>query len=106
MVRLDHALPDQTIDVLKIDVEGADTWVLQGCETLLEQKRVRHIFFEQNEARMKPLGIGRDEAVTFLRSVGYAYEQPEDLKGEWFAYPSEGSARPTALRSSGPFRLE
>ena len=28
MVRVDEELPDIEIDVLKIDVEGADTWVL------------------------------------------------------------------------------
>lgn len=59
------------IDVLKIDVEGADTWVIFGAEKLLREKRIRHIFFEENLGRMEPLNIGRYEAVDFLSSHGY-----------------------------------
>ena len=68
---------DQTIgtnvvvDLLKIDVEGADSWVLQGARRLLTEKRVRQIYFEQNRPRMKALGIGENEAATFLESLGY-----------------------------------
>jgi FkbM family methyltransferase len=71
---LDAALGDDAIvDVLKIDVEGADTWVLQGAENLLRQRRVRQIYFEQNFVRMTALGIREDEAKSFLRSVGYRF---------------------------------
>jgi FkbM family methyltransferase len=59
------------IDVLKIDVEGADTWVLLGAEKLLKDKMVRHIFFEENPVRMKALNIRKTEAIEFLRSCGY-----------------------------------
>lgn len=77
---LDQSIgPDTVVDVLKIDVEGADTWVLQGARELLKQKRVRQIYFEQNFLRMKALGIGEDEAATFLRSMGY---QSSRLSGE------------------------
>lgn len=37
LVRLDQELPDPSIDVHKIDVEAADTWVLFGCEALLKK---------------------------------------------------------------------
>jgi len=33
VVKLDD-LFDQQIDILKIDVEGADTWVLEGAQRL------------------------------------------------------------------------
>ena len=69
LVRLDHELPDSPIDVLKIDVEGADTWVLLGCEALLKKKRIGTIFFEQNRGRMERLGIAPGEAQTFLRDL-------------------------------------
>ena len=69
---LDHMIGDNIIvDLLKIDVEGADSWVLQGAKRLLSEKRVRQIYFEQNRARMKALGIAEDEAATFLDSLGY-----------------------------------
>jgi len=70
--RLDDVIPaDTTILVLKIDAEGADTWVLFGAEKTLRQKRIKHIFFEVNPARMQQLGTRSDEAEEFLRSVGY-----------------------------------
>jgi len=87
LTRLDQELPDAMIDVLKIDVEGADTWVLQGCEALLRQKRIDKIFFEQNTIRMKALGIAEGEALEFLNSLGYACVSFNHEKTEWLAYP-------------------
>jgi FkbM family methyltransferase len=89
---LDAALGDDAIvDVLKIDVEGADTWVLQGAKNLLRKRRVRQIYFEQNLARMKALGVAEDEVADFLRTVGYearilAGEGTEII--EWEARPA------------------
>jgi FkbM family methyltransferase len=59
------------IAVLKVDTEGADTWVLQGCEPLLQARRIRNIFFETNPDRMSELGIEASEAVTLLTKHGY-----------------------------------
>lgn len=87
MVRLDEELPDIEIDVLKIDVEGADTWVLFGCEKLLREKRIRTIFFEQNIGRMKVLGITANEAVDFLESLDYVCVPFGAGESEWIAYP-------------------
>lgn len=88
LVRLDEELPDEVIDVLKIDVEGADTWVLYGCEQLLRKRQIRRIFFEQNSVRMAELGIGANEAMDFLASVGYACIPFGQGGGEWVAYPN------------------
>ena len=87
MVRLDEELPDIDIDVLKIDVEGADTWVLFGCEQLLREKRIRTIFFEQNIGRMEVLGITANEAVDFLQSLDYVCVPFGAGESEWIAYP-------------------
>jgi FkbM family methyltransferase len=65
-VRLDEELPDAKIDVLKIDTEGADTLVLLGCERLLRNRRIQIIYFEQNEPRMKALGVTANTAQSFL----------------------------------------
>ena len=68
------------IAVLKIDTEGADTWVLQGCEELLRAKAIKNIFFEENPSRMRELGIQPGEAGRFLSANGYSIERPgEDL---------------------------
>lgn len=39
------------VDVLKTDVEGADTWVLEGANQLLKDHRIGHIFYEQEPSR-------------------------------------------------------
>lgn len=70
--RLDDVLDSNvTVDVLKIDTEGADTWVLMGAEKLLKEKRIKEIDFEQNKIRLQQLDIANDDAVNFLDSVGY-----------------------------------
>lgn len=77
----------EVIDVLKIDTEGADTWVLYGAKNLLEQKRVKHIFFEHNPTRMKLLNIDINEAKDFLQGLGYIVEQQSFA--DFYAYPKK-----------------
>ncbi|MBD1395331.1 FkbM family methyltransferase [Mucilaginibacter glaciei] len=76
----------ETIDVLKIDTEGADTWVLFGAKKLLQQKRIHHIFYEHNTHRMGLLNIGPNEAADFLKSVGYTVEKY--FGNDFYAYPN------------------
>ena len=45
---LDDLLPSETIDVLKIDVEGGESQVLLGAQRIINEKRVRHIIMEWN----------------------------------------------------------
>lgn len=73
----------QVIDVLKIDTEGADSWVLAGATQLLAARRVGTIFFEQNLVRMAALGIAPDEPFKILESHGYSV-QPLGRGGDQF----------------------
>ena len=83
--RLDLAFTSQEpIAVLKIDTEGADTWVLFGAQDLLKVKSIRNIFFECNPERMAKLGIGKDEAEKFLLDLGYRIESI--APSEYWAY--------------------
>jgi len=79
---VDDIVHDEDISLLKIDVEGADTWVLMGCEKLLKAKRIRNIWYEQNKSRMAALGIQEDEAQKFLRSLGYSVVASNDERAE------------------------
>jgi FkbM family methyltransferase len=74
---------DERIDVLKIDTEGADTWVLQGAKQLLQCKRINHIFFEENIGRMSALGLKPKEAQSLLQDCGYRLEPIGN--DEWYA---------------------
>ena len=91
-VPLDALLPaEMQITVLKIDVEGADTWVLEGCRELLRSRRVARVFYEQNHPRMAALGIAPSAAQSFLASVGYRTEPLTSTTHEvveWEAYPA------------------
>lgn len=72
VVRLDEDLSgERFIEVLKIDTEGADTWVLEGAAGLLREKKIRHIFFEEHRGRMAKLGIQPGRAAELLTSFGY-----------------------------------
>jgi FkbM family methyltransferase len=85
--RLDEIVPDdRKVDVLKVDVEGADTWVLLGAERLLRRKQIKTIFYEQNKPRMKELGIDESDAQRFLQSVGYRVNAMGDASGELVEY--------------------
>jgi FkbM family methyltransferase len=74
------------IDVLKIDTEGADTWVLFGAKRLLKEKKIDHIFFEHNPPRMELLNIAQNEAKDFLEKFDYAVEQHSPT--DFYAYPA------------------
>ena len=92
VVRLDESLAaEQFIDVLKIDIEGADTWALMGAENLLRDKRIGRIFYEENKIRMHDLGISPGHAESFLKSVGYNVRR---LDGSQLSAVSEFEAQP------------
>lgn len=74
------------VEVLKIDTEGADTWVLYGAEMLLKEKKISHIFFENNVGRMKLLNIDQNEPKVFLERFDYKVEQQSAT--DFYAYPN------------------
>lgn len=80
----------EDIALMKIDAEGADTWVLVGSEGLLRARRIKEIWFEQNKPQMRELGIAEEEARRFLSSCGYRAEprsNPKTDNVEWCAVP-------------------
>jgi FkbM family methyltransferase len=72
VVRLDEALTEtDEIAMLKIDIEGADTWAILGAERLLRERRIKNIWWEQNTQRMRQLEIPAAKSVEFLKGLGY-----------------------------------
>lgn len=69
---------DVNIEVLKIDTEGADFLVIKGSKELLKNKRIQHIFWEENIYRASQLGLLGGEAAILLKELGYAVEQIGD----------------------------
>jgi FkbM family methyltransferase len=86
VVKIDQMVPeDRLVALLKIDIEGADTWALLGCERLLRKGLVGEVWYEQHKERMALLGIGEDTAQNYLRSVGYKAIHMGGI--EWCAIP-------------------
>jgi hypothetical protein len=71
--RLDTIVADRQIgrvDLIKLDVEGAEFRVLTGARATLERFRPI-VIFEANDQALQTLGSNRDEVVKFLASQGY-----------------------------------
>lgn len=62
---------DVKIDFLKIDTEGNDARVLHGAEMMLQNKRIKFIFFENNKMQ---LAIGDNLFKTVQYMNRFAYE--------------------------------
>jgi FkbM family methyltransferase len=90
VARLDDVLgAREEVAVLKIDAEGADLWVLEGCEALLASRRIRRVFYEENRPRMAVLGILPGAGAVFLSRCGYrvaAMGDAGDDLVEWAAW--------------------
>jgi len=76
------------IDVLKVDTEGTDSWVLDGARRLLRSHCVRHVFFEQNLPRMTALGIQHDAPFRTLEAYGYKVDAVGGDDGMFHARPA------------------
>jgi len=75
--RLDEIV-DGPISLLKVDVEGAETWVFQGAEELLETQKVDRICFENNHVRARRLGIEQNASIDLLERYGYGIAEKGD----------------------------
>jgi FkbM family methyltransferase len=79
--RLDAKDGLETVGVLKIDVEGHQASVLEGCEGLLRRGAIRDIVFEEHGAYPTP-------ATEFLEHHGYAlFLLDHTLFGPWIGGP-------------------
>lgn len=82
----------ETIDLLKVDVEGAELQVLVGARRMLVEKRVRLLTFEFGQTTFD-MGNSPDDIEAYLKEVGY--ELRNLVEGEP-VFPGRESVR-TAL---------
>jgi FkbM family methyltransferase len=69
--RLDNLVDTADVDVVKIDVEGAELGVLRGSDGLLDRCRPI-VMFESAPPSEDGLGYGKDELFSYLKARNYA----------------------------------
>lgn len=68
---LDKIMEDYFIDVLKIDVEGAELNVLQGAQKLLTAQRVGTLIIEITPAYLSLFNAEKEDIYQMLKIAGY-----------------------------------
>ena len=61
----------KNIDLIKIDVEGAELLVLNGMKKMLEEKRIRKIIFEVNPLMLEGMNKTVNELLVFWEGLDY-----------------------------------
>lgn len=59
------------IDLLKVDVEGAEEKVFHGAKKALQSKKIKAIYCEVIEENLKPFGSSSSQIQNLLKSFGY-----------------------------------
>jgi FkbM family methyltransferase len=101
-IRLDSACREMgidRIDLLKLDIQGAEGAALDGARDLIADRRIGAVFMELNWGAGDPCPATR--AVRLLEEAGYVFASPaEPLRlrpaGEWLRTLSDVIARPGA----------
>jgi hypothetical protein len=78
-----------TVDFIKLDVEGGELSVLQGAQRLLEFAQRPVILAEVQDVRTQPRGYRAREIITYLSAKGY----------KWFSLSAEGALMPLDVRA-------
>jgi FkbM family methyltransferase len=108
-VRLDsacRALGFDRIDLLKLDVQGAEGAALIGAEALLAARRVGTVFMELNWDWGPERSSPATGAVALLEAAGYVFAAPGDPldwrpAGDWLRALSDVIARPREQLEAG-----
>ena len=67
---VDEFLGEQRVDVVKIDIEGAEPLALQGMMKTLERSPALSLFLELNRTSLSEAGKSPDQLISQIRSLG------------------------------------
>lgn len=73
-VTLDGFIDDDNIDLLKIDVEGAELKVIKGAESLIQKHRPVILLELHKSERLEGFGYDSRDVINFLKELEYSIE--------------------------------
>lgn len=80
LVGLDDFLdPSLWPDVIKMDIEGAEIFALEGMKKILAHKKLKALFVESNPEILRVMGKRAQEITDFLRPYGFNFRQFDKL---------------------------
>jgi FkbM family methyltransferase len=83
MVTLDHALDGETsIDIVKIDAEGAEPFILRGMRRILNRNPGIRILLEFAPVHLRRAGIDPHQFLAEISSLGFHIHRIHDESGE------------------------
>ena len=89
------------IDVIKMDVEGAEHAVLEGAHNLL-QKQKPIILLELSDNALQKQGSSAAETLSFLRSLGYDIYSFNKINGQLTKSPDDTNLSDNVVASASP----
>jgi FkbM family methyltransferase len=105
LTTLDAFVPGQTeIGLIKIDVEGHESSVLEGATQLLRQKRIRDIVFEDFPPQPSPVTLRLQAAGYTVFALFPAWRKPLLLTLKEYAAQSRWHGPPNFLGTLNPQR--
>ena len=78
--KLDNVITGEPIDLLKIDAEGAELWILEGAKKLLAQPDIL-LMMEHCPSHLKRNNIEVDHLLSLLKQSGFAFVYSIGKKG-------------------------
>jgi FkbM family methyltransferase len=98
-IRLDSAIREGPLDILKIDVEGYEEHVLKGATALLQNptRRPRLIFIEVHPYVWPAVGTTSDSLLSLLQATRYRVERPNGQLVQGIDFYGEIVARTAAV---------
>ncbi len=65
---------NETIDLLKVDIEGYEYHLLKGAEQLIRSGRIKHILMEINDDMLHANGTSKEQVYSFLKEHGTKFK--------------------------------
>ena len=90
---LDEVLGERVAHGLKIDVEGAERFVLEGARRALAERRLPVIQLEYNHCARTYFGESREPLRDLLAAYGYSFMRPDDAGTLWPEHVGRGGGR-------------